>query len=110
MNTFEKIYSLLAVIFAVALFSGIMLFPELRQFDHLLYAALSGLTVNIGLMFIVLRDIYLRPFDQEKKRYLWIALVLVIWPSIIYYLLRYGFTPRSQNEEIQPFLTEATEK
>ncbi len=110
MNAFEKIYSLLAVIFAIALFSGIVLFPELRQFDHLLYASLLGLAVNIGLMFIVLRDIYLRRFDREKTRYLWIALVLVIWPSVIYYLLRYGFTPRSRNQEILPILDEATAK
>ncbi len=95
MNIFEKIYSLLAIFFAVALLSSIMLFPELRQFNHLLYASLVGMAVNIGLMVIVLRDIFLRRFDRERQRYLWIALVLAIWPAVIYYLLRHGFTPRS---------------
>jgi hypothetical protein len=110
MNSFEKIYSLIAVTFAVALISAIMLFPELRQFNHLLYASLLGMAINIGLMFMVLRDIFFRCFDQEKKRYLWIALVLTIWPSVIYYLFRYGFTPRSRKEEMRLFLAESKEK
>lgn len=109
MNTFEKIYSLSAIAFSVVFFSGIMLFPELRQFNHLVYSSLLGMAINIGLMFIVLRDIFCRRFDQEKKRYLWIALVLVLWPSVIYYLLRYGFTPRWRQDEIPPFLAETKE-
>jgi hypothetical protein len=110
MNTFEKFYSLLAVTIAVALVTGIIISPELRQFNRLLPASLFGLAVNVGLLFIVLRDIFLRRFDTENKRYLWIVLVLVIWPSVIYYLWRHGFTPRPKEQEPLPFPTNVREK
>ena len=98
MTIFEKIYSLLAVAYAVVLIAGIIVFPDLRHFDRLLPASLIGLLVNIGLMFILLRDIFLRRFSTESAKYLWLGMVLILWPSIIYYLLRYGFKPRSGQE------------
>ena len=95
MNTFEKIYSVLAILFAVSLLCVLVLFPELRQLNRLLTASLVGLLVNMGLMFIVLRDILLRRFSDPNMRYIWLALALLIWPSVIYYLVRYGFSPRN---------------
>jgi hypothetical protein len=94
MNFFEKTYCLLAVAFALALISCLIFFPELRQFDRLLLASLIGLTVNVGLIFIVLRDIFLRRFNDQSAKFLWLGMVIIIWPSIIFYLLRHGFKPR----------------
>lgn len=94
MNIFEKVYSIMAVLFAAGLLSILVAVPELRQFNQLLMACLLGLLVNIGLMFIVLRDIFLRRFADQNRRFFWLVMVLLIWPSIIYYLLRHGFRPR----------------
>lgn len=95
MNIFEKVYSSLAVLFAAGLLSILAAIPELRQFNQLLMSCLLGLLVNIGLMFIVLRDIFLRRFADQNRRFFWLAMVLLFWPSIIYYLLRHGFRPRA---------------
>ena len=94
MNVFEKIYSLLAIIFAAGLIACLIYFPQLRQFDRLIPISLLGLVINIGLMFIVLRDIYSRQFPDQGRKYFWMALVLLFWPSILFYLPRYGFRPR----------------
>ncbi len=95
MNIFEKIYSLLAIIFAVGLVVCLVYFPQLRQINRLIPICLVGLTVNMGLLFIVLRDIFYRPFKSPDSKYLWLGLVLLLWPSILIYLPRHGFRPRS---------------
>lgn len=95
MNVFEKIYSLSAIGFAVALVILLFSFPEFRQLETLLRICLVGLIVNTGLVGIVLRDIFIRQFPDKNSRYLWLGLVLFIWPSIIFYLVKYGFWPRS---------------
>ncbi|NOR26568.1 MAG: hypothetical protein GQ542_19685 [Desulforhopalus sp.] len=94
MNIFEKIYSLLAIIFAAGVITCLIYFPQLRQLDRLIPICLLGLVTNIGLMFIVLRDIYSRQFRDQGRKYFWMALVLLFWPSILFYLPRYGFRPR----------------
>ncbi len=96
MNIFEKIYSVLAIIFTAGFFVSLIYFPQLRQLNALIPLSLLGLVINIGLMFFVLQDIYKRPFHTQNRRYLWIALVLLFWPTILYYLPRYGFRPRSR--------------
>ena len=98
MNVFEKIYSLLAVTYAAALIAGIIFFPDLRQLNRLFPLSLIGLVVNIGLMYILLRDIFLRRFSTESAKYFWLGMVLLLWPSIIYYLLGYGFKPRQEDQ------------
>lgn len=95
MNTWEKVYTVVAVVLAPSLVGLLLLVPELRQLDRLLALGLFGMVVNVGLMVVVLRDIFLRQFDLPNMRFIWIALVLLIWPSIVYYLLRYGFRPRN---------------
>jgi len=94
MNIFEKIYALLAIVFASGLFISLIYFPVLRQFHILLPICLVGLAINVGLLFVVLRDIFSRRFTPESKKYIWIALVLCFWPSIVLYLPKYGFQPR----------------
>jgi phosphatidylserine synthase len=95
MNIFEKVSSLLAIIFAAGLIISLIYFPQLRQLHLLIPICLLGLVINVLLMFIVLRDIFSRNFSDQGKKYLWIALVLLLWPSILFYLYRYGFRPRT---------------
>jgi len=96
MNIFEKSYTVSAIIFTALLFSSLIFFPQLRPLQRLVPICLLGMIVNVGLMFIVLRDIFSRQFDDPNRKYLWIALVLLFWPSILYYLPRYGFRPRAK--------------
>ncbi|WP_092220532.1 hypothetical protein [Desulforhopalus singaporensis] len=94
MNVFEKIYSVFAICFAAILILALAVYPELRYANRLITLCSVGFVINVGLMFIVLRDIFYRPFSPISRKYLWLTLVLLIWPTIIYYLPRYGFKPR----------------
>jgi hypothetical protein len=95
MNIFEKIFSLLAILFAAGLIISLIYFPQLRQLHLLIPICLLGFIINVVLMFIVLRDIFSRRFSDQGRKYVWIALVLLLWPSILFYLYRYGFRPRT---------------
>mgnify|MGYP001149241722 CR=1 FL=1 len=94
MNTFEKVFSVFAVLFAIALIASLYVYPEVREFKILLPVSLVGVAVNIGLMFVVLRDILYRQFANPMTKYIWIAMVLFFWPAILYYLSKHGFKSR----------------
>jgi len=94
MNFIEKTASLAAIAFACALIAALLLLPELRQPATLLPLVGVGLVVNVGLMVVVLRDIQLRRFPNATDKYLWLALVLLLWPAIVIYLFRHGFKAR----------------
>lgn len=94
MTIAEKSYSIFAVIFAFALISIFVVYPETRTLKLLLPLSFAGLLVNIGLMFVVLRDIFLRNFQGNSTKYIWIAVILVFWPAVLYYLPKYGFKGR----------------
>lgn len=94
MKLFEKLYSVCAVLFAFALIAALILLPELRQLKILLPLSLFGMAINIGLMFIVLRDIFYRNFTNPTAKYIWIAVILIFWPAVLYYLPKYGFKTR----------------
>lgn len=94
MNTLEKLYSIFAVLFAVALISLLVIRPEMRQLQVLLPASALGLIINIGLMFIVFRDIFQRRLPGRHGRIFWTALLLLFWPAIVVYLPLHGFRGR----------------
>lgn len=94
MNLLEKCLCLAAIFFAFFLVAALLLVPDLRQPSALLPLAGIGLVVNVGLMVVVLRDILQRRFTNPTDKYLWLALVLLVWPAIIVYLLRHGFKAR----------------
>jgi hypothetical protein len=94
MTTFEKTYSVLAIFFACALIQVLIFHPEYRQIHTLLPISLLGLLVNIGLMYIVFHDVYLRRFTNPAQRIIWIAILLVFWPAILIYLPMHGFHKR----------------
>ncbi len=94
MTLLEKFYSVFAVLFVFGLITVFYLYPETRHFKTLLPVSLVGVAINIGLMFIVLRDVILRKFPNQSIRYVWIGIILICWPTILYYLPKYGFKKR----------------
>jgi len=94
MTTLEKLYCIFAVAFALIFLAILYLMPESRRLGSLLPAGLAGVAVNIGLIFIVLKDILSRRFRTSATRYLWIGVILLFWPAVLYYLPRYGFRKR----------------
>ena len=94
MGFLEKLYSVFAILFAGALLTSLLLLPDLRYIDKLIPLSLAGILINVGLMFVVLRDIFQRHFTSQTSRYSWAILVLLFWPSVFYYLPKYGFKPR----------------
>jgi hypothetical protein len=94
MNILEKVFSLFAVSFAIGLIAVITIYPQTRELKVLLPLSLAGVAINIGLMFVVLRDILYRTFTQPMAKYVWIAVILLFWPAVLYYLPRHGFKSR----------------
>jgi hypothetical protein len=96
METGEKLYSIFAIVFIIALAMILIFLPEYRQLMVLLPMTFVGLIVNIVFMFIVLRDIFLRTFTSSGLKILWVVLILVFWPAVLIYLPLFGFKSRTQ--------------
>lgn len=94
MSILEKVFSLFAVFFGIGLIAVITIYPQTREFKVLLPLSFAGVAINIGLMFVVLRDILYRNFTQPMAKYVWIAVILLFWPAVLYYLPRHGFKSR----------------
>jgi hypothetical protein len=94
MTLLEKCLCLAAILFAFILVAALLFVPDLRQPSVLLPLTAIGLMVNVGLMVVVLRDILQRHFTNSTDKYLWLALVLLVWPAILVYLARHGFKAR----------------
>jgi hypothetical protein len=95
MGTGEKLYSIFAILFVIALSVVLFLYPECRQLKILLPISLVGLMVNILFMFIVLRDIFLREYMTFGQKVLWAVLTMLFLPVIIY-LPKFGFRARKK--------------
>jgi hypothetical protein len=96
MGTGEKLYSIFAILFVIALAVILILYPECRQLKILLAISLVGLIVNILFMFIVLRDIFLREYMTFGQKVLWAVMILVLWPAVFVYLPKFGFRARKK--------------
>ncbi len=94
MNTLEKTFSILAILFEMGLVCFFLLWPQYQRLSILLPASFFGLLVNTGLIFIIFRDIYLRTFVSPRAKVFWVVIILLIWPASLVYLLRYGFQAR----------------
>lgn len=99
MNLTEKLFSIVAILFAFSLIIVLFTFPQYRQLHILLPLSLAGVIINIALMFIVLRDIFQRQFASPYIRYIWVFVVLFFWPAILYYLPRHGFKNRGTDKK-----------
>ncbi len=91
MTLFEKAYAIFGILFAAALMTALATVPEFRQPGILFPLSFLGLLVNIGLMFVVFRDIFTRWPSNRNKKYFWLATLLVFWPAILIYLPLHGF-------------------
>ena len=94
MNVFEKVYSILAIVFEIGLVVFFLLQPQYQRLSLLLPACSIGLIVNIILLFLIFRDVLQRSFAKPKAKYFWLAIILLFWPAGLVYLLRHGFRPR----------------
>lgn len=95
MGTGEKLYSIFAILFLIALSVILILYPEYRQLKILLPITLVGLIVNILFMFIVLRDIFLRENLTFGQKVLWAVLTMLFLPVLVY-LPKFGFRARKK--------------
>ncbi len=98
MKTWEKLYSLFAIIFSAAFITLLILLPQYRQIKILLPLSFLGLISNIIFMFLVFRDIFFRKFNNPNQKYIWFALILFLWPSVLIYLPKYGFKSRDDDQ------------
>ena len=90
----EKIYAFLAVLFEVGLVAFFLLQPQYQHLSFLLPASFAGLVVNTILLFLIFRDIWLRPFPNPRTKLLWGGVILFIWPAAIIYLFLHGCRKR----------------
>lgn len=97
MSIFEKAYSIIAILFATVFLVLVFNVPSFQQLKILLPFTGVSLIVNIGLMFVVFKDIYSREFQNPNQKYIWFALILFIWPAVLIYLPLYGFKSRMKH-------------
>ncbi len=94
MNTFEKTFSVLAMLFEICLISFFLLWPQYQRLPVLLPASFFGLLVNTGLFFLIFRDIFLRTFAAPHAKTFWVVTILLFWPTSLIYLMKHGFQKR----------------
>lgn len=91
MSTYEKAYCLFAIIFAFGIAILLIAVPESRAAGVLLPVSFCGLLVNVGLMFVVLKDIFTRDALDRTRKLVWTGVLLICWPAIFVYLPLHGF-------------------
>ncbi len=97
MSTAEKLYSIFGVLFGIGLIILLSMVPGTRELKFLLPLSFIGLLVNIGLIFVVLKDLFIRDSVDKTKKIIWTMVILVCWPAIVVYLFVHGFKPHHQN-------------
>ena len=90
----EKIISLLAIFYVSGLAALLVFVPSVRELSYLLPFSLVGVAFNVGLLFIVFKDILSRSFPSPSTRYFWIVVIFLFLPAILIYLPKYGFKKR----------------
>jgi hypothetical protein len=53
-----------------------------------------GMVMAIPMFIIVFHDLYKRHFPDPNSKVTWAILMLVLYPSILVYLYKFGFRPR----------------
>lgn len=94
MNNLEKTFCLVAVGYIIGLTVILVAAPSSRQIHYLLPLSLLGVAVNVGLLFVVFRDIFSRPFSRSWEKYFWLLIIFLFLPAVIIYLALYGFRKR----------------
>lgn len=94
MTTFEKIYSLFAVLFAIIFFTILLATDLLGNLTVLIVSISLAFMINIAFMFILFKDLYFRKLSSPGKKAAWFAAILIFWPAAIFYLAVHGFKQR----------------
>lgn len=94
MSLAEKLFSVIAIIYIISF--GLILFryPTVRQVTFLLPFSLVGVLFNIGLLFVVFKDIFSRSFQSPTARIRWAIVIFLFMPAILLYLPLHGFKKR----------------
>jgi hypothetical protein len=95
MTHFEKGYCLFAIFFAFGIGTLLVAVPESRSTGILLPLCFCGLLVNVGLMYIVLKDIFTREELDKTKKLIWTGALLICWPAVLVYLPLHGFQKKT---------------
>lgn len=94
MSLSEKLFSIFGVCYITGLTLALVFTPQIRQLPYLLPLSLIGVAVNVGLLYVVFKDIFNRRFDHACSRYVWVVVVFLFIPAIIIYLPMHGFRKR----------------
>ncbi|MBT8329702.1 MAG: hypothetical protein KJN87_08355 [Desulfofustis sp.] len=91
MNRAEKTYSLMAIGYIAGLACVLMTSPAAWEIKYLLPLSLLGVAVNVGLLFVIYKDIFSRSFSSPWQKYFWLLLIFLCMPAVLIYLPMYGF-------------------
>ena len=94
MNNLEKTFSLVALGYLIGLAIMLVAAPSSRQMHYLLPLSLLGVAVNVGLLFVVFKDIFCRSFSRTWEKYFWLLFIFLFLPAVIIYLPLHGFRKR----------------
>ncbi len=94
MSSIEKFYSILAICYVTGLAIFLIVTPAAREFKYLLPLSLLGVGVNVGLLYVVFKDILSRSFTTSGAKFLWMIAVFIFMPAIVIYLPLHGFKKR----------------
>ena len=94
MSTFEKLFSIISLCCLLGLTAVLFYIPAARSISILLPLGFVAILFNAGLLFIVFKDIFTRPFPSDSKRYFWALLIFFFIPAVLVYLPKYGFKPK----------------
>ena len=94
MSSIEKFYCILAICYVTGLAIFLFVSPAARDLKYLLPLSLLGVGVNVGLLYVVFKDIFSRSFATTGTKFLWMIAVLLFIPVIIIYLPMHGFRKR----------------
>jgi hypothetical protein len=94
MNRFEKAFAIFSLLFIIIMAGLLSMMPAMRSLAVLLPLAMAGVVINVGLLYIVFKDIFSRTFQPESRKYLWIIVIFLFLPTLIIYLPLHGFKPK----------------
>lgn len=94
MNRIEKAFSIFALLFIIIMAGLLSMMPAMRSLAVFLPLALVGVVINVGLLFIVYKDIFTRTFQPESRKYLWIIVIFLFLPAVFIYIPLHGFKPK----------------
>jgi len=97
MNRFEKAFLIFYVVYTAAYIPFFVRFAQTHM-RVLVPFHLFGMALGAGFLFVVFRDLYKRSFQNPNTKITWTILILMFCPSVLVYLFKYAFKPRSAHE------------